>query len=81
LLGIGLAILLSASRPLTFWKVVLAIAMAASYGLIMVIDWTRNFFELVLFNADGWAVVAIAVGVAGVAIYYVPRLVPGLARS
>ena len=81
LLGIGLAILLSASRPLRLWKVVLAAAMAASYALIMVIDWTRNFFELVLFNADGWAVVAIAVGVAGVAIYYVPRLVPGLARS
>jgi len=81
LLGIGLAILLSASRPLKLWKVVLAGAMAASYGLIMLIDWTRNYFELVRFNADGWALVAVAVGVAGVAIYNVPRFVPGLARA
>jgi len=80
LLGIGLAILLSASRPLEPWKVLLAAAMAASYALIVVIDWTRNYFELVLFSADGWAVLATAVGIAGVVIYNLPRLVPGLAR-
>ena len=81
LLGIGLAILLSASRPLRLWKVVLAAAMAASYGLIMIIEWTRDYFKLDLFTADGWVIVAAAVGVAGVAIYNIPRIVPGLARS
>ncbi len=80
LLGIGLAILLSASRPLKPWKVLLAVSMAASYGLILAIGWTRNFFELFLFDADGWAVVATAVAIAGVAIYNLPRFVPGLAR-
>ena len=80
LLGIGLAILLSASRPLRLWKVVLAAAMGASYALIMVIDWTRDFFELFRFPVDGWAVVAVSVGIAGLAIYNVPRFVPGLAR-
>ncbi len=81
LLGIGLAILLSASRPLKPWKVLLAAAMAASYGVIMAIEWTRKYFELDLFGADGWAVVATAVGVAGVVIYSVPRVFPGLSRA
>ena len=81
LLGIGLAILLSASRPLKLWKVVLAVVMAASYGLIMAFEWTRDFFKLDLFTTDGWVIVAAAVGVAGVAIYNIPRIVPGLARS
>ena len=81
LLGIGLAILLSASRPLNGWKVLLAVAMAASYGLILTIDWMRDYFELVLFTADGWAVVGVAVGIAGVVIYNLPRVVPGLART
>lgn len=81
LLGIGLAILLSASRPLRLWKVVLAGAMAASYGLIMTFESTRDYFKLDLFIADGWVIVAVAVAVAGVAIYNIQRIVPGLARS
>lgn len=81
LLGIGLAILLSASRPLELWKVLLAGAMAGSYALIVVIDWTREYFELVRLSADGWAVLAAAVGIAGAAIYNLPRVVPGLTRT
>lgn len=69
LLGLGLAILLSASKPLRSWKLGLAAAMAASYSLIMAIEWTRTYFELVVFPSTGWIVVATAVGVAGVAIY------------
>lgn len=80
LLGIGLAILLSASRPLKLWKAMLVMAMTALYGLIMIIEWSREYFELVLFSADGWAIVAAAVGVAGVFIYNLPRIVPGLSR-
>ncbi len=71
----------SASRPLKLGKVVLAVAMAASYGLIMAFEWTREFFKLDLFIADGWVIVVVAVVVAGVAIYNIPRIVPGLVRS
>ncbi len=81
LLAIGLAILVVASRPVRAWKVGLAAAMAASYGLIMVIPFGRNYFKLDLFtDAGAWAACGAAVVAAGAAIALVPRLVPGLRR-
>jgi len=79
LLGIGLTILVVASRPLKTWKLALAAAMAASYGLILAIPFGRRYFELDLFTGTPWAVPATAIAVGGTLIALLPRLV--LARQ
>ena len=78
LLGVGLAILLSASRPLQQWKVLLAVVMAVLYALILAFPWTREFFELDLTSGMPLVVVAIAVGVGGALIFALRSVVPGL---
>ena len=75
LLGIGLVILLTASRPLHAWKVLLAAAMGASYGLIVSFDFTRTFFEIDMFTGNAWIVAAICVAVAGALIAMLPWFV------
>ena len=67
LLGIGLAILLLISRPLRPWKVGLAAAMAASYGVAMAWPLLREFFQLDVPSLAAWLWVlgAVAVGGAG----------------
>jgi len=75
LLGIGLAILVVASRPLKTWKLALAAAMAASYGLILAIPFGRSYFELDLFTGTPWTVAATAIAVGGTLIALLPRLV------
>ena len=75
LLGIGLAILVTASRPLQLWKIVLALAMAGGQALIMVIGFTRDYFEIDLFTGAPWMVVSLAVVLAGAAIALLPRFV------
>lgn len=80
LLSIGLVVLLVVSRPLNRWKVLLAAAMATSYAVISLIEPLRDFFELVFTDvAEVWAVAAIGVVIAGIAVALVPRVVPGLA--
>jgi cation-transporting ATPase E len=79
LLSIGLVVLLVVSRPLNRWKVALAAAMAASYAVIGLVEPLREFFELVFTDvADVWAVAAIGIVIAGIAVALVPRVVPGL---
>ena len=65
LLAIGLVILLLISRPLRPWKVGLAGAMAASYGVAMALPMLREFFELDTPSLGGWLCVAGAVIVGG----------------
>ncbi len=76
LLGIGLAVLAVASRPVRAWKIGLVAAMAAGYGVIMAVPFARHFFELDLFGGIAWLYVAVSVAVASVLIAAVPRLVP-----
>lgn len=78
LLAIGLVILLAASQPLQLWKLGLAAAMAASYVAIMAMPWTRDYFELDLFDGAPWLFAAAVLAVATAGIFAVPRLTPGL---
>ncbi len=81
LLGIGLVVLIVASRPLRPWKLALAGGMAAIYGVVFAIGFARDFFELDLFGASGWGVVAGAVAVGGLGVVMVGRFMPGLSRT
>ena len=74
LLGAGLAVLMAASRPLRGWKFGLALAMAASYAVIVAIPSQREFFELDLFGGPAWIVSAISVAVAGIGIFAIPTM-------
>ncbi len=78
LLGIGLAILVVASRPLQPWKLGLAAAMAASYGVIVAIPFGRTFFQLDVFTGLPWLIVVMAVVVGSAATAALPSLIPGL---
>jgi cation-transporting ATPase E len=75
LLGAGLVILVLVSRPLRTWKVGLAVAMAASYVLVMTIDPLREFFELDIPPADAWVVIVIGTVVAGIGLWFLPQWV------
>ena len=69
LLGVALVVLVLASRPLAWWKVVLAGAMLACYLLTLAIGPLRRYFELDLPDAAAsrWQIVAaIAIGGLGV---------------
>ncbi len=73
LLGIGLVVLLVASRPLQIWKLVLAAGMAGGYAVLMAVPFTRHFFQLDLFAGPGLALVVCAIAVAGTGIVLVAR--------
>ena len=74
LLGAGLAVLVAASQPLRGWKIGLALAMAASYAVIVAIPSQREFFELDLFGGPAWIVSAISVAVAAIGIFAIPTM-------
>jgi len=74
LLGLGLVILLSISRPLRPWKLGLALAMAASYVLVMALEVGRDYFELDAPPTSAWVIGAVCVAVGGLAISQAPRL-------
>ena len=73
LLGLGLVVLSVTSRPLTSWKMILVAAMAAGYGVILMVPWTRHFFELDLFTGLAWAYAAAAFVAAGTLITLLPK--------
>jgi cation-transporting ATPase E len=77
LLGVALVVLVLASRPLVWWKVLLAGAMLASYLLTLVFDPLRDYFALDLPDAAGarWQIVATILlgGAAIVAVGMVTR--------
>ena len=70
LLAVGLAILTVAARPLTIPRIGLVVAMAASYALIMWIDFASDYFELVELSSSQWSAVlwTSAVGIAATAV-------------
>jgi cation-transporting ATPase E len=74
LLGLGLVILLSISRPIRPWKLGLALAMAASYVLVMALEVGRDYFELDAPPTSAWVIGAVCVAVGGLAISQAPRL-------
>jgi cation-transporting ATPase E len=76
LLSIGLVVLAVTSRPLRSWKVGLVAAMAASYVVVFLVPFLRDFFELEPFWDPAWVYAAIAVTVAGPLIVVIPRVVP-----
>jgi cation-transporting P-type ATPase E len=78
LLGIGLVVLVVVSRPLRVWKIALAAAMGLLYSALMILDRSREYFELTVPDADVWAACALAVSASGFLIVAVPVLVPGL---
>lgn len=77
LLAIGLAVLVTASRPLRAWKLGLASIMAASYGVVFATPWLRDYFELDVFGGPAWAIAAVAVVVASAAIAIIPNFIAG----
>jgi cation-transporting ATPase E len=46
LLLMGLIVLALVSRPVRWWKIVLVVAMAISYGAVLVVERLRDFFEM-----------------------------------
>ncbi len=81
LLGIGLAVLLVASRPLRPWKFALAGAMAGLYALILALPFARRFFKLVPLDFSTWLVVALFVELGSTGVALVARFMPGLRRA
>jgi cation-transporting ATPase E len=78
LLGFGLVILITASRPLVAWKVGLALAMVASYALVMAWSFTRDYFELDNPDPWLWGPAGTAIVVGGAMILAIPSVIPGL---
>jgi len=78
LLGLGLVVLVVASRPLRPWKVGLAAAMAGLYALVIVVPFLRSFFELVVPNGQMLTLGAAAVAIGGALILAIPRVMPAL---
>ncbi len=68
LLGLGLFILLMTARPLRWWKVGLVVAMAVMYGLVALVDFASDYFEIYLPDAWLWIPSMSAVGVGGALI-------------
>jgi cation-transporting ATPase E len=78
LLGIGLAVLVVTSAPLRLWKIGLGAAMAASYGVVLSVPFTRDFFKLSLPQGDVWVASTIAIAVGSAVIAAIPFAIPGL---
>jgi cation-transporting ATPase E len=78
LLGLGLVVLVVASRPLRLWKVGLAGVMAAGYGVVLSVPFARDFFDLSLPSSDVWLVSLLTVVVGGAIVVAMPYVVPGL---
>jgi len=77
LLLIGLVVLAVASRPLRPWKMLLVGAMAVSYGVVFLVPFLRNYFQLETYWGPSWIFSAVAVAVAGTVIVSIPWLNSG----
>ena len=75
LLAVGLAILLSISRPLRPWKLGLAGSMALWYAAVLALPSGRSYFELVVPGNRTWIVVAICAGIGAALVALAPHLV------
>ncbi|MGI9602736.1 MAG: HAD-IC family P-type ATPase [Acidimicrobiales bacterium] len=74
LLTIGLVILVTISRPLRAWKLGLAGAMAASYCIVMIWPFARNFFELDLPPRESVPAMAAGIVAASLVVVLTPRV-------
>ena len=74
LLALGLVILVSVSRPVRAWKLVLAAAMALSYVAVIAVELGRNYFEMDMPPASGWVAVMICVLGGGLLVMLLPNL-------
>jgi cation-transporting ATPase E len=81
LLSIGLVVLAVTSRPLRSWKLGLVAVMAASYVVVFLVPFLRDFFELDPFWDPAWIYAVTAVAVAGPLIVAIPRIVPTRATA
>jgi cation-transporting P-type ATPase E len=81
LLGVGLVILVMMSRPLNFWKLTLAAAMAACYAVVIWVPALNEFFELDAPPLRIWGWIALAVTVAGTLVVLAAQQVPKPAAS
>ncbi|MHA6762419.1 HAD-IC family P-type ATPase [Streptacidiphilus sp. PAMC 29251] len=62
------------ARPYTWWRVVLVIGMAVCFGIVLVVPWLQDFFQLDLHGyRDPWTAVGIALA-AGLALELTWRL-------
>jgi cation-transporting ATPase E len=80
LLSIGLVVLGVTSRPLRSWKIGLLAAMAASYVVVFLVPFLRDYFKLEVFWDPAWFYSAAAVAVAGLLIAALPLIIPTRAR-
>ncbi|MDH4169898.1 MAG: HAD-IC family P-type ATPase [Acidimicrobiia bacterium] len=74
LLFVGLVTLVVISRPLRAWKVALAGAMAASYVVVLLWPFARDYFELDIPPTDAMWVIAAGSVAAAVGVVMTPRL-------
>jgi len=58
---VALWVLAIIARPYTWWRVVLVLAMAGCFALVLIVPWLKHFFQLQL---EGWRDPWTAVGVA-----------------
>ncbi len=77
LLGVGLAVLLGISRPLRAWKVGLTAAMGGLYAVAMAWPFARDYFELVVPTAKGWAIAAVCTLVGAATVAFLSRPIGG----
>ncbi len=68
LVSVSLVVLLEVARPLTGWRVALVAAMALCVGGVVALRVTHDFFALDMPDAEVWAVVALATGLAVVVL-------------
>ncbi|MFC1435192.1 HAD-IC family P-type ATPase [Streptacidiphilus sp. N1-3] len=71
---VALWVLAIIARPYTWWRVVLVIGMAVGFGIVLVVPWLQDFFQLDLHGyRDPWTAVGIAL-VAGLVLELAWRL-------
>jgi len=69
MLLLGLWILVEVARPLTPRRLSLVTAMLVVFAVVLLLPWTRDFFELAMPSAETWVVIALGV-VAGIALIH-----------
>ena len=73
---VALWVLAIIARPYTWWRVLLVLAMAVGFAIVLVVPWLQDFFQLDLIGyRDPWTAVAIALA-AGLALELAWRLIP-----
>jgi cation-transporting ATPase E len=77
LLGVGLGILIRLTGTLPAWRWILVASMAAGTALVLVLPFTRTFFDLEYPPGSVWWVMVATVVVAQVAIRFVPVTADG----